>query len=105
MLMCDGDRRALKTRYNVPLVFPIQAVDPKPRAMSFITTTGETTPSRQEGSPVPSRRASGHDTGGTGVEGIPFDPVRLARREEGWDVTLRRVITAWIDKVVAEMQG
>lgn len=62
--------------------------------MSYITDTS------REASPSPSRRPSAQEGG----EGVAFDPVRIARRDEGWDGTLERVVRLWIDKVVDELQ-
>lgn len=63
--------------------------------MSYITDTS------REVSPSPSRRPSSYNAEG---EGIPWDPVRIAKREEGWDGTLSRVMGMWIDKVGAELK-
>lgn len=98
-MLIGGYDSALKKRYNLPLVFPVQAVDLKPTLP--LTSTGSGAASWQV-SPSPSRRPSSGVPGEAG-EGIQFDPVAIARREDGWDGTLRRVVMMWIDRVVGEM--
>jgi hypothetical protein len=62
--------------------------------MSYITDTS------REATPSPSRRPSAQE----GAEGVAFDPVRIARRDEGWDWTLEKVIGMWINRVVVELK-
>ncbi|KAJ9099117.1 hypothetical protein QFC21_003996 [Naganishia friedmannii] len=109
-LRCWG--AALKLRYSVPLTFPIQAVELQlviPVIQTTETGTRSLTASRQP-TPSSSRRASEHTYGKTrgGSEegngaGIPFDPVRIARRNEGWDGMLEAAVVAWVDKVSLEL--
>jgi hypothetical protein len=110
--------RALKLRYSVPLAFPLQAVDLQlviPVIQTLEAGTHSSTASRPPSS-SPSRRTSEHRTSrktltagggvledGSGGVGVPFDPIRIARREEGWDGMLEAALIAWIDKVSLEL--
>lgn len=91
---------ALKKRYNLPLVFPVQVVDLQP-TLPLTSSTDLGARSRQA-SLSPLRRPSS-SVQGEGAEGILFDPVGIARREEGWDGILRRVVKEWMDRIVGEM--
>lgn len=48
----------------------------------------------------PSGRPGGKDK----VDPIPFDPAAIARKDLGWEATLERVFTSWVDAVAREIQ-
>ena len=98
--MSSGHYSALKKRYNLPLIFPVQAVDLKPTLPLTSSTDTDAGSRRTTLSPV--KTPSG-GVPGSEAEGILFNPVRIARRAEGWDTTLRTVVTAWMERVVKEM--
>ncbi|KAJ9092943.1 hypothetical protein QFC19_008541 [Naganishia cerealis] len=110
-LRCWG--AALKLRYGVPLTFPIQAIDLQPSIPLIQTTdrSSRSVPASRHPSPSPSRRASNNAARGTldagsgegNAVGIAFDPVRIARREEGWDRMLEAAVAAWVDGVSSEV--
>ena len=78
----------------------MQAVVLKP-TLPLTSSTDSGARSRQPSLSLLRRPSSGVQ--GEGAEGILFDPVAIARREDGWDVTLRRVVKEWMDRIVGEM--
>ncbi|KAJ9116302.1 hypothetical protein QFC22_004742 [Naganishia vaughanmartiniae] len=97
----------------VPLTFPLQAVDLQLVIPVISTVEKDRRPSTtaRQPSSSPSRRVSNHvvaDTADTRLEegtgtGIPFDPIRIARREERWDGMLEAAVVAWVEKVSLEL--
>jgi hypothetical protein len=71
---------ALKLRYSIPLGVP-------PPANS------------NAGTPAPSPRASGFRPA------LPFDALRIARRDDGWEAMLDGAVRAWVGAVLGEVRG
>jgi hypothetical protein len=90
---------ALKHRYRVPLNFPYQIIPLKPAGIPL--------PPDNRGSshrviPIGSSSTVSHNSK-VGPDVIYFDPVAIARRDVGWEETLRRVIDAWLRSVYEEL--
>jgi hypothetical protein len=50
-------------------------------------------------SPAPSPRASGFRPA------LPFDALRIARRDDGWEAMLDGAVRAWVCAVLGEVRG
>ncbi|KAH9933987.1 uncharacterized protein BXZ73DRAFT_89656 [Epithele typhae] len=88
---------ALKLRYSIPIVMPNRRKE--------TSTTRPGTPALGS-SPLPSPAGSTVNfPGGVTEDAVLFDAPMVARKEEGWELMLERLVWKWMDAVVSERRG
>lgn len=90
----------MRHRYNIPIHIPTSA----PSGVNPLFLPAQPSAGTIGGRRVSGQRPSAFRERSTEADRIIFDPLQVARREEGWAEALQRILLPWLAEVRRERQ-